>query len=179
MRILIVALVLAFQTSLAAADIALRADRMAPGSMMIMQDSQGLVTHVKRGVEAGQHVFDTFAGKGASAVYIGSYTTNDRGDVTAMIASDGAVTRFAPHRCNRTPGRCDFTITHVDGFKEPRTRVTEATANGLRYQEYGLNGLVAEGALDLDGNGLARKGWKKEKSDSRKTRTKRVLIALK
>ncbi len=178
MRILILALTVAFSASHAAADISWQADRMAPGSIMVMEDSQGRLTHVKRGTEAGQHVFDLFDGEGRAARYVGSYTVNGRGDVTSTVAADGAVTRFTPHRCSRTPGKCQFTITHADGFVEPRTRVTRPTASGLAWQEYGLDGLIAEGALELDRIGAAKKGWKKDRRGKGKTRTRRVMIAL-
>lgn len=179
MRILILSLLVAFAASHASADITWNAGRMGPGSMLVMQDAEGAVTHVKRGTQNGLHVFDTYAGTDRTARYIGSYTVTGRGEVTATIAADGAVTSYAPHRCTRTLGTCRFVVTHPDGFVEPRTRVTEATATGLRYREYGLDGLIAEGALDLDGMGVAKKGWRKDGKDKRKVRTKRVRIALK
>ncbi len=179
MRILILALSLAFSASAAAADISWHADRMAPGSVMVMKDDAGAVTHVKRGTERGQHVFDTFAGQGRGATFTGSYTVNAQGNVTTTIAPDGAVTRYRPHRCNRTPGRCAYVMIHADGFKEPRTRVTSATRSGLTYEEYGLDGLMAQGALELDRLGAAKSGWMKRAQDRRKLRTTRVMIALK
>ncbi|MDA7423509.1 hypothetical protein [Thalassococcus lentus] len=179
MRFLILALSLAFSASVAAADISWKADRMAAGSVMVMKDSAGAITHVKRGQSGDLHVFDTFNGQGRNAAYIGSYHTNARGEVTALIAADGAVTRFAPHRCTRTVGKCSYTVIHSDGFQEQRTRITEETRNGLRYQEFGLDGLIAEGALELDEIGAAKSGWKKQRGQGRKVRSKRVLIALK
>lgn len=179
MRFLILALSLAFSASVAAADIGLKADRMAAGSVMVMKDSAGAITHVKRGQSGDLHVFDTFDGQGRNAAFIGSYHTNARGEITAMIAADGAVTRFAPHRCTRTVGKCSFTIIHADGFQEQRSRVTQETRNGLRYQEFGLDGLIAEGALELDHMGVVKNGWKKKRGQGRKVRSKRVLIALK
>lgn len=179
MRTLILALSFALSASVAAADISWRADRMAPGSVMVMKDSAGEITHVKRGMERGEHLFDTFAGRGANAAYIGSYRVNERGEVTATIAADGAVTTYSPHRCTRTLGKCQFTVTHADGFVEPRSRVTRPTRTGFEYQEFGLDGLIAEGGLELDQIGAAKKGWSKQRGQGRKTRTKRVLIALK
>lgn len=178
MRTLITALVLSFISSMAFADIAWRAGDMGLGSVMVMKDRTGVMTHVKRGSNGDRHEFDLFAGQGQNAEFLGSYKVNGRGEVTETVAIDGAVTTYAPHRCTRTLGKCQFTVTHADGYVENRTRVTEATRGGLRYWEYGADGLMSEGAMQLDQLGAAKSGWKKGRS-KRKTRTRRVLIALK
>lgn len=145
---------------------------------MVMKDRTGVLSHVKRGTSGDTHMFDIFAGQGRDAEYLGGYKVNARGEVIQTTAFDGAVTRYAPHRCSRTLGKCTFTVTHVDGFVEQRTRVTEATADGLRYREYGADGLMSEGALQLDQIGAAKSGWRKGPG-KRKTRSRRVMIALK
>ncbi|WP_299921760.1 hypothetical protein [uncultured Pelagimonas sp.] len=182
MRKLIIALAFSlsatFTASVATADITWRAGDMGVGSVMVMKDRTGAMTHVKRASLGGRHVFDLFAGQGKGAEFLGSYKVNDRGEVTETVAIDGAVTTYAPHRCNRSLGKCQFTVTHSDGYVETRTRVTEATRGGLRYWEYGADGLMAEGAMQLDQLGAAKSGWKKGRS-KRKTRTRRIMIALK
>ncbi|EBA08458.1 hypothetical protein [Sagittula stellata] len=180
MRALTIALALFFMANPAHADIGWKVDRFGPGSVMVMKDRSGATTHVSRGTDGNLHVFDVYDGRGASAEFVGRYKTTARGDVVETVAFDGAVTRFVPNRCNRTEGTCRFTVIHPDGFAEPRTRVTRATRGGLRYQEFGLDGLIAEGVLTLDGNGAAKGGWTADApNEERKLRTKRVLVALK
>ncbi|MBV2359260.1 hypothetical protein KUH32_05720 [Thalassococcus sp. CAU 1522] len=179
MRGLILVLALAFSGTVALADIGWNTARMTPGSVMVLKDSDGVERmHVARGHVQGLKRFDTYAGRGAGATYLGSYLTTATGDVVRQIEFDGVVTQFAPHRCNRTLGECRYTITHADGFVENRVRVTRATADGLVWQEHGLDGLMAEGAIELDADGVAKGGWRKQKS-GKKVRTKRVMIALK
>ncbi|MBO9464028.1 hypothetical protein TRP8649_00462 [Pelagimonas phthalicica] len=182
MRHMIAALTLTlistFATTSATADISWRAGEMGNGSVMVMKDRSGAMTHVKRGSAGGVHLFDLYAGQGSAAEFLGSYKVNARGEVTETMAIDGAVTRYTPHRCNRTLGKCQFTVTHADGYVEQRTRVTEAVRGGLRYWEYGADGLMAEGAMQLDQLGASKGGWKKGRS-KRKTRTRRIMIALK
>lgn len=146
------------------------------GAMRIMKDRVGATTHIKRGEINGLHSFDVFEGKGAAAVKMGQYQVTETGNLVAMIAVDGAETRFAPHRCSRTLGTCQFTVTHPGGFSEPRTRVTKQTSNGLRYWEYGMDGLLVEGALTLDENGTAIGGWQKENGKP-KRRIKKLTVA--
>lgn len=180
MRAIFAALALVFMASLAQADIAWKVDRMGAGSMLVMKDRAGALTHIKRGTEGALHVFDVYAGQGARAQFAGSYKTNAKGDVVETIAFDGAVTRFVPHRCNRTVGECKFTMVHPDGFQEPRVRVTHAIRGGLEYREYGLDGLMTEGQMMVDKDGTAKDGWQRDdKKDEQKQRTKRVLLALK
>ena len=180
MRALTLVLALFFTANTVHADIAWQVDRFGPGSVMVMKDRSGAMTHVARGTEGNLHVFDVYDGTGGSADFVGRYKTTARGDVVETVAFDGAVTRFVPNRCNRTEGTCRFTMIHPDGFAEPRTRVTRATRAGLRYQEFGLDGLMAEGALELDGNGAAKAGWTTDApNEERKLRVRRVLVALK
>ena len=180
MRALLIALALTFTASLAQADIDWKVERFGAGSQLVLADRTGALTHVKRGTDGALHIFDVYAGQGAAATFVGSYKTTARGDVVETIAFDGAKTRFVPHRCNRTLGDCQFTMIHPDGYAEPRSRVTKAIRGGFGYREYGLDGLIAEGQLKLDANGATKGGWKKDKpKEERKTRIKRVLIALK
>ncbi|MFW2589637.1 hypothetical protein [Sagittula sp. SSi028] len=180
MRARIIALGLTFMASMAQADIAWNVDRIGAGSTMVMSDRAGELTHVKRGTQGALHVFDVFAGQGGAGGFAGSYKTNARGDVVETVAFDGAVTRFVPHRCNRTVGQCNFTVVHPDGFTEPRTRVTTEVNGGLQYREYGLDGLMTEGALHLDANGTSKGGWQRQKNaDEKKRRHRRIVLALK
>jgi hypothetical protein len=178
MRSILVAFALSVSASAGVADISWHADQMGVGSVMIMQDWAGVTTHVKRGEPPEGHAFDMFSGEGRNSTFLGSYTTNAQGEVMKTVAADGAVTRYAPHRCTRTLGECSFTVTHADGFVEPRTRVTRAVRGGLQYQEFGLDGLMVEGGLKLDQIGAATEAWHQE-AGRKKRRTKRILIALK
>lgn len=179
MRAQIAALALIFMAPMAQADIAWKVDRFGTGSTMVMADRAGDLTHVKRGTEGALHVFDVYAGQGRHGGFAGSYKTNAQGDVVEATAFDGAVTRFVPHRCNRTVGECHFTMVHPDGFKENRVRVTQETKGGLQYREYGLDGLIAEGALQLDANGASKGGWQRKKNaDEKKQKHRRVLLAM-
>lgn len=178
MRSVLIACALSLSATAGVADISWHADQMGVGSVMVMKDRSGVVTHIKRDARAGEHAFDMFRGEGRDAAFLGSYTTNARGEVTRTVASDGAVTLYSPHRCTRTLGECSFQVTHADGFVEPRTRVTRAVRNGLQYQEFSLNGLVAEGGLKLDQIGAASEAWHQD-AGRKKRRTKRVLFALK
>lgn len=178
MRTLMLALAMIFTANFATADITWKVDRLSTGAVMVMQGDQGTLTHVKRGDAQGLHVFEVFDGNGPTATFIGSYSVNERGEVIQTVAVDGAVTRFAPHRCSRTVGTCRFVMTHADGFVEPRTRVTEQTKHGLAYKEYGLNGLIAEGALKLDTMGGAISSWKRTAGEAWKVKSKRVALAM-
>lgn len=180
MRGLLAALCWIFLGTVAHADIAWQLDRFGAGSMLVMKDRSGAIAHVKRGTEGTMHVFDVYKGQGPTAAFVGRYKTTPRGDVVETVAADGAVTRFVPHRCNRTLGTCSYTMVHPDGFTEPRQRVTEATRSGLRYRDYGLDGLMAEGTQDLDDTGTPKGGVQdKRPSGEGKTRTRRILLAMK
>ena len=179
MRALVTALVATLSATPLFADIAWRTERMAPGSLMVMEDGRGeVISHVARGVQQGSFRFDTYDGKGNVPVYIGSYYTNDRGEVVRSISADGKVTRFDPHRCARTVGACSYVIIHSDGFRETRKRVTQEIALGLAWKEWGLDGLVATGALELDELGAAKTGWRKDHQSGQKTRSRRLMMAL-
>jgi hypothetical protein len=177
MRNMMIAFVLAVAGTQSAADIAWNVKELTTGSVMVMQDRLGATAHVKRDSYDDLHQFDVFAGTGADAAYLGSYKVNNRGDIVETAAIDGAVTRYAPHRCNRSVGTCHFTVIHSDGFREARSRVTEETRKGLRYWEYGLDGLMTEGALTLDANGTAQNGWKRAAGQP-KLKSRRVSLAL-
>ncbi|CUH79864.1 hypothetical protein [Tropicibacter naphthalenivorans] len=178
MRHIMIALALIFSATLAQADITWKVDRLGAGSVMVMKDRVAAMSHVKRGSRNGLHMFDVFEGQGQNAIFLGSYKVTAQGNVVEKITADGAVTRFAPHNCARVLGKCTFTVTHADGFREQKTRITEATRTGLRYAEYGVNGLETEGALGLDTFGAAKAGWV-QTAGKKKRKSKRVMIALK
>jgi len=179
MRALLIALAMSLSATGSVADIAWKVDRFVAGSTMVMKGRSGALTHVKRSAQNGVHVFDVHAGTTPQGAFIGRYVTNNRGEVVQTVSADGAVTRFVPHRCSRTVGTCQFTMIHPDGYREVRSRVTEATRGGLRYQEFGLDGLMSEGALRLDANGASTGGWTRNNSGGQaKTRTRRMSIAM-
>ncbi|MCR8548800.1 hypothetical protein M4578_13260 [Salipiger sp. P9] len=179
MRAQILALLAGLTATPLPAEIAWQTARMAPGSLMVMEEEGGrFLSHVARGRDAGLFRFDTYEGKGETLVYVGSYFTNDRGETVRGVSAEGQVTRYVPYRCARTLGMCSYVIVHSDGFRESRERVTQETALGLAWKEWGLDGLVATGALELDRFGVARKGWRKDHRSGKKTRSRRILIAL-
>ncbi|KAA8614120.1 hypothetical protein [Salipiger aestuarii] len=161
------------------ADIAWKTARMAPGSLMVMEDGHGAYqSHVARGQTNELFQFETYESKGNTPVFLGSYYTNDRGEVVRDVTADGRITRYEPHRCARTMGRCAYVIVHFNGFREARQRVTRETALGLAWKEWGLGGLVSTGALELDQLGAAMKGWARDHLSGEKTQSRRILMAL-
>ena len=179
MRALVLAVLAALFSSQASADISWQTVRMAPGSLMVMEDERGAVTsHVARGQAGGLFRFDTYEGRGQRAVFVGSYYTNDRGEVVRSLSVDGGLTRYEPHRCARTVGVCDYVIVHPDGFRESRKRVSRETALGVAWKEWGLDGLVATGGIELDKIGAARKSWRRDHQSGRQTRSKRIMMAV-
>ncbi|EPX82799.1 hypothetical protein [Salipiger mucosus] len=163
----------------ARADIAWQTMRMAPGSLMVIEDEDGgVVSHVARGREGGLFRFDTYEGREARVVFAGSYYTTQRGEVVREVSAGGAVTRFEPFRCARTAGVCDYVILHPEGFRELRRRVTLETPGGLAWKEWGLDGRIATGALELDRIGAALSGWRRDHRSGRRIRSRRILMAL-
>lgn len=159
-------------------DIAWKTDRMAPGSSLVLRNDDGTVfTHLRRHADDGEVRFDTFAGNGPRAQFIGTYFTNDRGEVTRTLSKDGELTLFTPHRCMRTVGECRYTITHSDGVKENRVRITQATSKGLKFKEYGRHGLMHSGEQTLDRMGSNMAGWVTDHFTGRTTRVKLVRAA--
>lgn len=177
MRHIMIALALSFTAVAAHADITWKVDRLGAGSVMVMQDRVSATSHVKRGTDGALHVFDVFEGQGQDAGFLGSYKVTATGNVVESIAADGAVTRFAPHNCARVLGECAYVVTHPDGFAERKVRVTEPTRAGLRYTEYGLNGMEREGVLSLDTLGASEGGWVQAKG-KKKRKVKRTRIAM-
>lgn len=159
-------------------DIAWKIDRMAPGSTLVLRNDDGTVyTHMRRNAQEGEVQFDTFAGSGPAAAYIGSYFTNERGEVKRTISVDGEMTTFTPHKCMRTVGECRYTITHADGSRENRVRITEVTRRGLKFKEYGVHGLMRSGAQTLDRMGSNTAGWVKDHFTGQETKVKLVRAA--
>lgn len=162
----------------AQADIAWQADRIAPGSVLVLESDNGAVfTHMKRGTERGQIRFDTFAGDSVAGVYVGSYLTTPQGEITRTIGVDGEVTRYEPHRCMRTLGECRYTIVHADGSREGRVRVTQKTAQGLAWREFARGGLVQTGAQALDEMGSTKGGWRENAQTGQRVETRRIMAA--
>ncbi|WP_303435993.1 hypothetical protein [Salipiger sp. 1_MG-2023] len=179
MRAILLSAILTLASAPLHADIAFQAARMTPGSLMVIEDGHGAFqSHVARGQQDGLFRFDTYESKGKRPVFLGSYYTNDRGEVVREVTAEGLITRFEPYRCARTMGRCAYVIIHSDGFREIRQRVTRETALGLAWKEWGLDGLVSTGALELDQLGAAMKGWARDHQSGVKTRSRRILLAL-
>jgi hypothetical protein len=162
----------------ATADISWKADRIAPGSVLVLESDDGAVfTHMKRGAEGGEIRFDTFAGESVAGRYVGSYLTTSSGEITKTISATGAVTQFLPHRCMRTVGECRYTIVQADGSREGRVRVTRETTDGLAWQEYAAGQLVQTGALALDEMGSTKAGWSENAQSGKRTKTRRLLVS--
>lgn len=177
MRALFLAALTTLIATASTADIAWKADRIAPGSVMVLDSDGDVFTHVRRAKEAELIRFDAYAGTGKTADYVGSYLTNDRGEVVRQIDADGKVTSYAPHRCQRSVGECSFTVTHDDGFQEPRKRVTVDRGGMLEYHEYGLDGLMASGRMTLDKMGTTLSGWSKDHQTGQTTRIRQIAAA--
>ncbi|EAU46427.1 MULTISPECIES: hypothetical protein [Salipiger] len=179
MRAFVLSIAVVLAATPLSGDIAWQTGRMAPGSVMVMAEQGGpVLSHVAQGRDGGLFRFDTYEGKGTAPVYHGSYYTNDRGEVVRSVTAEGQVTEYEPHRCARTLGTCSFVILHSDGFRETRRRVTRETVLGLAWTEWGLDGLVSSGALELDGLGVARTGWQRDHRSGRSTLSRRILMTL-
>ncbi|MDU8910729.1 hypothetical protein [Aestuariicoccus sp. MJ-SS9] len=177
MRALLLAALTTLIATASTADIAWKADRIAPGSVMVLDSDGDVFTHVRRASDTGLFRFDAYAGHGKAADYVGSYLTNARGEIVRQIDADGKVTSYAPHRCQRSVGKCSYTITHADGFQEARTRVTRDTGGVLEYREYGLDGLIGSGRLTLDAMGTTLSGWRKDHQTGQTTRIRQIAAA--
>lgn len=180
MRALFLTILAALSVSQAsAADISWKTEFMAPGSLMVMEDEAGgVISHVARGLEDDLYRFDTYEGQSDRAVFVGAYFTNDRGEVIRSLSADGEMTRFEPYRCARTLGMCSYVIVHSDGFRENRRRLTQETRMGIAWKEWGLDGLVASGAQELDKIGATKTGWSLDHISGTRTHSRRILMAV-
>lgn len=159
----------------ASADISWDINRIAPGSVLTLQGNDGSVyTHLRQPAANGQAKFDTFASDRAGGAFVGSYTTNARGEITQLTTSSGETRQFLPHRCMRTIGTCKYTIRYEDGFQENRIRVTKETGKGFTYKEYGQAGLLTSGATVLDKMGSTKSGWTKNHATGKKQKIRQL-----
>ncbi|MCT4557709.1 MAG: hypothetical protein N4A61_06575 [Pelagimonas sp.] len=173
MRRTMITLALIAMGNLASADVAWNVGALKLGSVIIMKDRTGASTHIKR--ENNQ--FDVFAGAVSQVNFVGGYGVNSNGDLVSTTAVDGAITRYVPHNCGRTLGRCEYQVHHPGGLIETRTRVTEQTRKGLRYKEYGVDGLMTEGLATLDETGTVTGGWTRLKGQP-KLKSRRISLAV-
>ena len=179
MRARVAAILAVLNATPLSADIGWQTARMAPGSLMLMEDERGEgLSHAARGRTAGFFRFDTYEGKGDAPVYAGSYGTNDRGEGVRSVSADGGITRCESHRCARPLGASSHVIARSDGFRETRKRATRETAPGSAWKEWGLGGLVATGAPEPDRFGAARTGWRKDHAGGATTRSLSLMPAL-
>ena len=162
------------------ADIAMETARLAPGSLLVMQDDQGhVVSHLARGEVEGLYRFDLFDGATGDALYAGRYYTDTRGEVLLSVTAQGNVTRFEPYSCARTLGACEYDIVHVDGLRETRQRETRETEGGLAWAEWDRKGPVAIGGTTLDDLGAPRESWRRDLRSGDRSRVSRISLALK
>lgn len=181
MRSLVLAAFLAtLSLAPAQADISWKTDEIAPGSALVLKNSDGRVfTHVRRASKGSLIRFDAFAGRSERGAYVGSYLTNARGEILRTIAADGSETDYEPHKCNRSRGRCTYIIQTPDGVKIMRTRITEATPEGLKFQEYEAGKLVASGVVKLDRFGSSAGGWTVDHTTGQRLDTTRLAARYK
>lgn len=157
------------------ADISWKTEAMAPGSSVTLQNDDGRTfTHLRRSAHGAMVRFDTFAGKSESGAYLGSYLTDGNGAILRSVAADGSETDYMPHKCNRALGKCTYIIQTPEGTKIRRTRITEATSEGLKFAEYEGGQLVSSGVTRLDRMGSVASGWTMDHATGRKVSTRQV-----
>ncbi|MCT4370308.1 hypothetical protein CLG85_008220 [Yangia mangrovi] len=180
MRLFFPALLAALSAAPLHADIAMETARLAPGTLLVMQDEQGhVVSHLARGEVEGLYRFDLYDGATGDAPYAGRYYTDARGEVLLSVTAQGNVTRFEPYSCARTLGECAYDIIHADGMRETRLRETRETDGGLTWTEWGHEGPVATGGTTLDDIGAPRESWRRDLRSGDRSRVLRISLALK
>ncbi|MBO29298.1 MAG: hypothetical protein CML61_11190 [Rhodobacteraceae bacterium] len=141
-------------------DIAMQMAKIGIGSVVTIANSAGEVfTHVHEGRHDGLWELRSFAGRTRTGESLGSLFLDDRGQIVRQVDSDGAVTRFEPHRCMRTVGECTYTRIAPDGTREQRRRITTPIPGGFTYVIEGPGGLRLEGMAKLDRMGWIKRGW--------------------
>lgn len=147
-------------TSSAAEGIRWKPESLKPGDYTSINQSQGgLIHHVFRGKSGRYYVLDSYRGASPSGQPVFSTYLDKDGNQVRWIRQDGFELKYSPHDCTRTLGRCSYTQTGSDGKKEVRLRVTKATKNGLKFDEFTSDGKrLFGGKIDLDARGTAGNG---------------------
>ena len=150
-------------TGLARADgIALAIDRIGAGSYVVYSDGSRSFTNVYRGQTGPHWVVDLVEGADPNGPQISREYRDWLGQVVRIDYANGAVFRFNPHDCQRTPGPCIFTQTSPDGTTQ-QGRITTPTRNGYSYElkiipDRGDAVLVSSGVMVLDAMGGFARG---------------------
>lgn len=88
---------------------------------------------------------------------LNTWVTNSKGEMIQSVTSQGAVTRWVPHRCNRSLGRCAYVRIRPDGTRDHRYRMTKAISGGFEYSVFERDGRPALQGIAL----LDQMGWTK------------------
>lgn len=141
-------------------DIRWKSERATPGDYVTIDQSQGgLIHHVFRGKTGNSYITDSNRGPEPKGTPVFTTYTDKDGNYLRWIRSDGYEIQYQPHDCTRTLGQCTYTEVYSDGTRKERTRITQATNNGFRYQEFDQDGqFMFGGKIKLDAWGWAGNG---------------------
>ncbi|WP_209079553.1 hypothetical protein [Shimia sp. R9_3] len=139
-------------TSASAQDIRWKSEKATPGDYVSVEQSKGgLIHHVYAGRKGKDFVLKSYRGAqpAGEPVFV-TYLDKD-GNYRKWVRADGFEIKYRPHDCTRTLGQCTYKEVHSDGRRKKRTRVTEATKNGLAFKEYDESGaFLFGGRIALD-----------------------------
>lgn len=141
-------------TSVSAQDIRWKSEKTTPGDYVSVEQSQGgLIHHVYAGRKGKDFVLNSYRGaKPAGEPVFVTYLDRD-GNYRKWVRADGFTVKYRPHDCTRTLGKCTYKEIHSDGTRKTRTRVTEATKNGMAFKEFDETGAF------LFGGNIALDAW--------------------
>ena len=145
---------------LLAQDIRWQPETFTPGDFVtIDQTPGGLIHHVFAGRSGNGYLVQSFRGARPGENLVFSTYLDANGNYLRWVRPDGVEIRYVPHDCTRELGRCQYTEIHSDGTQQVRLRITEATRNGLRFDEYNQAGEhIFSGQFDLDARGNGGSG---------------------
>ena len=161
MRLLTVLVVLLITGTSANADnIRWKPETLKPGDYVSIDQSQGgIIHHVYRGKRGQQYLTESYRGSGPGDRFAFSTYHDQNGNYIRWVRSDGFEWRYEPHDCTRTLGRCQYKQTSSDGRTEFRLRITTATRDGFKFDEYGEDGKrLYGGSIELDERGVSGNG---------------------
>lgn len=158
--IALLAALLVVATSAAAQDIRWKPETLRKGDYTtIDQSMDGLIHHVFRGKAGRYYLMESYRGAQPSGSPEFSTYLDKDGNQVRWVHESGFEIRYKPHDCTRTLGRCQYTQRDSNGAQETRLRITKATRNGIKFDEYGADGKrLFGGQVALDNRGNAGNG---------------------
>lgn len=160
MRVIMSLLLLLWANSANAQDISKKMSLIAPGSTVVMKNSDGdSFTQLFLGKHGDHYVYQTFAGTRAKGEPLRTTYTLENGNEVFEVGAFGEVTRYEPHNCMRTLGKCRFVTYLPDSNGVRYRRQTKAVSGGFEFSLFvDKNDLVISGRAMLDKMGIAKSG---------------------